>query len=314
MAILGHAASAEDGSGFGRPGDQTGREVRMETLGADGNNWQYIYRYFGPNQESIRYNTAEAMRQLCMNPMGGYSRETYLGWGLYYSRYGFWTAITDFGDIRLIDKPFNCDCSSAVAGCMRIAGVQGAVREMVTATEDQILTSLGYKKIPYKKEDTLKGDILWRPGHTGIVVEGWEGAVPEPTPKYVGRITKFTPVFRTPNSAYENILPEHPYLGVDNLVDVCDETEGFYYVRIIDKYGYVVRDSLTKYEEPKEIKIGDKVKFTGKRLYTSAAGSKYVEVPEFSGTINDIADGKKHPYYVYSKKFDGWCNKTDVSK
>lgn len=48
MAILGHAASAEDGSGFGMPGDQTGREVRMETL------WQWFLSWVicqGPRQK-----------------------------------------------------------------------------------------------------------------------------------------------------------------------------------------------------------------------------------------------------------------------
>ena len=313
MAILGHAASAEDGSGFGRPGDQTGREVRMETLGADGNNWQYIYRYFGPNQESIRYNTAEAMRQLCMNPMGGYSRETYLGWGVYYSRYGFWEAITDYGDIRIIDKPFNCDCSSAVAGCMRIAGVQGAVREMVTATEDQILTSLGYKKIPYKLEDTLKGDILWRPGHTGVVVEGWEGSMPEPIPKYVGRITRLTRVFKTPKVSSDNILLDHPLLGKDNLVDVCDETEGFYYVRIIDVSGYVPQDALVKNDE--RPKPGDKVHFNGGYIYISANGGGGIEVPAFDGTLRSVLDGNfRYPCDVHSKRYEGWCKMDDLTK
>lgn len=314
MAVLGHAASAEDGSGFGIPGDQTGREVRMETLGTDGNDWVYIYRW--EKDPTVAYNIAEAMRQLCMNPCGGYSRETYTGWGLYYTRYGFWEAITDFGDIRKIDIPFNCDCSSAVSGCIRIAGVENAVREMVTAIEDQVLTQLGFVKYNYAIRITKKGDILWRPGHTGIVVEGWEGPAPDPTPKYVGKITTLTPVFRTPYASNENLLAEHPYLGADNLVDVCDVTEGFYYIRIVDVYGYVPIDVLVKYEEPKpeEIKVGDKVKFLGGKLFTSAGGSKYVEVPAFSGTVQDIADGKKHPYYVYSKRYDGWSNKTSVSK
>ena len=315
MAILGHAASAEDGSGFGRPGDQTGREVRMETLGPDGNDWEWIFRYYGENQEQIRYNIAEAMRQLCMNEMGGYSRETYTGWGIYYTRYGFWEAITDFGDIRLISKPFNCDCSTALSGCLRIAGVIGVVREMVTATEEEILTRIGFKKIPYRLEDTIKGDALLRKGHTGVVVEGYEGATPEPTIKYRGRITGLTPVYKTPKAALANILPEHPYLGKDNLVDVCDQTEGYFFVRIIDKYGYVPQDKLVRDDEPVTPEVGDKVRFKGGTLYISAGGVKGVEVPEFNATLRAVLTGDyRFPYYISARAYDGWCKLEDIEK
>lgn len=314
MAVLGHAASAEDGSGFGRPGDQTGREVRLETLGADGNDWVWIYRYIGENFVAICHNIAEAMRQLCMNDMGGYSREIYTGWGLYYTRYGFWEAISDFGDIRLINRPFNCDCSSAVSGCLRIAGISGAVREMVTATEDQVLMSLGFVKIPYKLEDVLQGDVLWRPGHTGIVVDGYDGATPEPAIKYRGRITGLTPVYKTAKASITNILAAHPLLGKDNLVDVCDHTEGFYYVRIVNVYGYVPEDKLVQDEDEFDPKTGDPVRFVGGKLYVSSGGGNSVDVPAFNGMVVNVVENRPYPYYIASSAYDGWCRKEDLSK
>lgn len=313
MAIVGHAASAEDGSGFGRPGDQTGREVRMETLGPDGNQWVFIYRY---PDEKIAYNIAEAARQACMNDMVGYSRETYTGWGLYYTRYGLWEAISKTGDIRKIDFPVNCDCSAMVSACIRIAGVLNAYREMVTAVEDDTLRGLGFVRHDYALEKVRKGDVLWRSGHTGIVVEGYEGAVPEPTIKYRGRITGLTPVYKTARASLDNVLTAHPLLGKDNLVDVCDETEEFYFVRIVSVYGYVPSDKLVRDDEPKEISVGDRVEFKGGKLYVSAGGGGDVVVPAFTGTIKSImpSDVFTYPYYVSSRAYDGWCKEDDLRK
>lgn len=311
MAILGHAASAEDGSGFGLPGDQTGREVRMETLGTDGNKWVYIYRYPDPAKA---YNIAEASRQICMNPNVGYSRETYTGWGYYHSRYGLWEAVSQFGDIRKINVPVNCDCSSKVSVCIRIADIDGAVREMVTAVEDVTLKSIGFERLDYDLKAVKKGDILWRPGHTGVVVEGWEDT-PLPTVKYRGRITGLTMVYKEPKAVVSNMLTAHPFLGKDNLVDVCDETEGFYYVRIVDKYGYVPIDKLVRDDEkPVEPVVGDKVRFVGKGLYTSSGGGVFVSVPEFEGTLNQKLTGRPYPCYVKGKAYDGWCQAKDIVK
>lgn len=317
MPILAHAASAEDGSGFGVPGDQTGREVRMEPLGSDGNDWQWIYRY--EDDEKVAYNIAEANRQACMNAMVGYSRETYTGWGLYYTRYGLWEAILVYHDIRLIDVPVNCDCSQLQISACLIAGVPNAVnyRHMVTAIEDEVLRALGFKKYPYRIEDVKKGDILWRPGHTGCVVDGWSGQPVQPQPKYVGKIIKdLVPVYKTAKAELANLLPEHPYLGKDNLVDVCDETEGFYYIRIVNVYGYVKNDTLVPRDQSR-IKVGDKVKFKGGNLYISAAGGDCVTVPEFNGEVRlDMSEtpGFKFPYYVWSQRYDGWCRSEDLKK
>lgn len=314
MAILGHAASAEDGSGFGMPGDQTGREVRMETLGADGNKWVYGYRY--PNTE-VADRIGEAFRQACMNAMVGYSRETYTGWGLYHTRYGLWEAIHETGDIRKIDKPVNCDCSQlAISACL-IAGVPGAeqYRSMVTAIEDQVLTALGFERYDYDITKTKKGDLLWRSGHTGGVVEGYEGTTPEPTIKYRGRITGHTPVYKTAKAELTNILRTHPYLGKDNLVDVCDITEGFCMVRIVNVYGYVPMDKLVRDDEPIHIDVGDKVRFIGGKLYISAGGGKAVNVPSFDGTVKSILGGTfNYPYYILARAYDGWCRKEDLTK
>lgn len=319
MAKIGHAASAEDGSGFGMPGDQTGREVRFDVLGADGNNWVYIYRF--EKDAKVANNIAEAVIQAVQNPHVGYSRETFTGWGLYHTRYGLWTAMHEVGDIRLIEVDVNCDCSQLVSCACKIAGVPNVVREMVTASEDDILKNCGFVRYDYNINAVKKGDVLWRSGHTAVVVEGAESPVsvgPSKTPKYRGKITAFTPVYKSAKASALNVYLAHPALGKDNLVDVCDEEGDFYYVRIIDKYGFVPKDKLVKDEKKKEdviFKIGDEVKFTGSAIYVSAyEKARAVPVSKFTGTINLIAEGSAHPYYVFSKHADGWCDKKDLEK
>lgn len=311
MAKIGHAASAEDGSGFGMPGDQTGREVRFDVLGADGNNWVYIYRY--EKDAKVAINIAEAVIQAVQNPHVGYSREIFTGWGLYHTRYGLWTAMHEVGDIRLIDVNVNCDCSQLVSCACKIAGVPNVVREMVTASEDEVLKNCGFVRYDYNINAVKKGDVLWRSGHTAVVVEGAEKPVSvgsSKTPKYVGKITAFTPVYKSAKASVLNVYLAHPALGKDNLVDVCDTDGDFYYVRIIDKWGYVPKDKLERYND---IALGSKVRFVGNKLYISSyAQAMSIDMKPFSGTVNTIIEGRAHPYYVYSKGVDGWCNKEDL--
>lgn len=316
MAKIGHAASAEDGSGFGRPGDQTGREVRFDTLGSDGNKWVYIYRY--EKDVKVSNNIAEAVIQAVQNPCVGYSRETYTGWGMYYTRYGLWTAMHETGDIRKITVNVNCDCSQLVSCACKIAGVPNVVREMVTASEDSILKNCGFVRYNYDINSVVKGDVLWRSGHTAVVVEGAvdpKPVGPSKTPKYRGKITAFTPVYKVAAASALNVLLAHPALGKDNLVDVCDEEGNFFYVRIIDKYGFVPKNKLVRDDEPVELKNGDSVKFKGGLLYTSCyKKAKGVEVGKYTGIVKIISASEAHPYYVYSRGADGWCGREDLEK
>ena len=239
MALLGHAASAEDGSGFGIKGDQTGREVRIDTLGSDGNKWVWIYRY---PIERVAYNIAEAARQCCMNDNIGYSRGTSSIFGINSTRYGLWEEMMKTGDIRKIKEQVNCDCSSMVISCIYIAGVPYAEnhKEMYTAIEDSVLTILGFTRIPYDLKAVRKGDVLWREGHTGIVIEGNENSGPSKTPKYVEEATTLVNV-RTEASGSAPNLKEYPRLGEGNKVDFCDSKQvsggaEWHYVRIAGRY------------------------------------------------------------------------------
>lgn len=316
MALLGHAASAEDGTGFGIKGDQTGREVRIDFLGQDGNAWVYIYRY---QKKPIAYNIGEAARQCCINDKIGYSRGTSSIFGANATRYGLWNELQKTGDIMKITEPCNCDCSSMVISCVLIAGVPDAenYKEMYTAIEDQTLTALGFKRLPYSLQSVKKGDILWREGHTGIVIDADQAPEPSKTPLWVGEVTTLLNVRTSPEVKADNILAAWPLLGAGNLVDVCDEenTPGWYYVRIAGRhFGWVKADYIKK-PEPEPLKIGDLVRFTGQKIYASSyKNGKGVAVPNFDARIVDVND-KAHPCLIRatgSEGFEGWANIADL--
>lgn len=322
MALLGHAASAEDGSGYGIKGDQTGREVRLETLGADGNAWMYIYRYPTP---SIAYNIGEAMRQCCINDYIGYSRGTSSIFGANATRYGLWNELQKTGDIMKIKEPVNCDCSSTVISCALIAGVPNAIqyKEMYTANEDEVLTKLGFDKYAYALPVVKKGDILWREGHTGIVVEADGGTAPSKTPIFVGEATKLVNVRTTPEIKNDragnplNPLYNWPRLGVGNLVDVCDSSyaPGWYYVRIAGKYFGWVKSEYLVPARPRIPEVGDKVRFIGLKIYASSyKNGKGVQVPNFDAKVTQKND-QAHPYLIKAVDktgYEGWANTGDL--
>ena len=233
------AAHDERGSlAYGEPGDQTGYEVRIIDFYNDANRpWTKVFR---AKQQDVLDKLALAMTQACNNNNIGYAQ---YGDGTtpYKDRYGLRYAIdndTPSHTIPDVTVPCNCDCSSLVAQCCRAAGID-VPSTMRTAIEEQILMSTGYfDELQFKSESQLvKGDIMWRQGHTAIITSISKG--PDPTPKWVGKVTAYCNVYTTPSIAGQ-LLPQWPHLGKDNLVDVCDEMNGFFYVRIAGKYfGYV---------------------------------------------------------------------------
>jgi len=249
MIKIGEAAYDERGAlAYGQPGDQTGLEVRQLELYNDANRpWTKVFR---AKKEEIRKKIALAMRQACDNPNIGYAQ---YGDGTtpYKDRYGLRYAIdndTPSHTIPDVKVPCNCDCSSLVAQCCRAAGID-IPSTMRTAQEQQILMSTGlFEELTYYDGmKLLKGDILWRQGHTAVVtdVETYNTI-----PKWIGKVTKYCNVYTLANTT-SNLLPNWPHLGKDNLVDVCDEDGRFYYVRIAGKYfGFVEKQYLVNASNP----------------------------------------------------------------
>ena len=151
-----------------------------------------------------------------------------------------------------------------------------------------------------------------------------EYAMPSKTPKWVGEVTALINVRTSPeikndiNGYPLNPLPQYPLLGKGNLIDVCDDTkkEGWYYVRIAGKYYGWVSASYVKTPAPPTPKVGDKVQFSGAKIYASSySNGKGISVPNFKAKVIDKND-KAHPYLIKSTGsdgYEGWANAKDIS-
>ena len=230
MALLiGQACSNERGEiENGTKGDQTGREVRINTF-YDGQVWQVIYRCKDKAKAKL---IAQYMRDACQNDNIGYDTGS--------TRYSCWDEAMKVGSTKGIKKPCNTDCSQLVCICVNLSGISVS-KYLWTAIEDQLLMSTGmFDRITDQEilrgNGVILGDILWRTGHTAIVVEADSQSGPDKTPKWVGEAygLKLIPVYA--NSTGAMALPQYPALATGNLFDVCDETDLRYYIRICGQY------------------------------------------------------------------------------
>ena len=140
-----------------------------------------------------------------------------------------------------------------------------------------------------------EGDIMWRQGHTGIIVKGDE-KIYDKTPKWVGRIITACNVKTSPNIHSKN-LPEWPNLGVGNLIDVCDEDGTFWYVRIAGKYfGFVLKDCVVNNDQPQPTFQEFDGKVTTALYMRKGPGSQYgyysVDFQDGHGKRNTLRQGE----------------------
>lgn len=247
MALLiGQACSNERGEILnGQKGDQTGREVRINTF-FDGQTWQAAYRCKDAAKAKL---IAKHMADACRNDNIGYDTGN--------TRYSCWDEAMKVGSTAGITKPCNTDCSQLVCTCVNLAGI-AVSKYLWTAIEEQLLMSTG-QFIKITDQSILRGnglklgDLLWRTGHTACVVEADEQTGYDKTPKWVGEAfgAKLIAVYKNPSGMFP--LDEWPQLATSNLFDVCDESGSRWYIRIagqwfgwIDKL-YCLRKSPYKY-------------------------------------------------------------------
>lgn len=160
---IGAARIAENGTIHGEPGDQTGREVCIHEWYDD--EWTHLLRpLYNADAEDIATN----MEKACKNDYIGYSqknRTTLYKKAVYY---GY--------DISKIESPCDCDCSSLVAVCLLMSGINVSPNiytgNMVRAILDTERFSVEITDNYLRKPDNLKrGDILVSEGnHTCVVL------------------------------------------------------------------------------------------------------------------------------------------------
>ena len=173
---IAEAASDERGAlAHGKKGDQTGNEVRIrEMTGKETGSGTFtlILRY--PDKKK-RAGFAKDAKEIALNDYYGYAQygpddDPYAG------RYGIWTVMhrEDFTDFAKMQIFANTDCSQMTCCALNHNGI-AAPPTMRTATEVAQLEALGFIQYPYTVGSCVLGDVVWRQGHTAIVVEAPEG-------------------------------------------------------------------------------------------------------------------------------------------
>ena len=174
MIKVGSARIDENGNAtHGRAGDQTGKEVAVETYYSHPKGW-YMLR---AKDIGTAKKIAQAMREGCSNDNIGYSQS---------DRYGVITYLKTYGRIAKISVKTNADCSSLVRACCIQAGIQ--VGDFNTASEVAVLEKTGafHKAVAVTPSTKLQeGDILVTrsKGHTVIVTEADSKPTPKPETK-----------------------------------------------------------------------------------------------------------------------------------
>lgn len=235
---IGEARISENGTIFGEAGDQTGKEVCTREY-KEPESWEYVFR---AESDDVANRLANAMLQACLNDEYiGYSQQT--TGDVYSTRYGVYTAMKETGCILTIARPVNCDCSSLVASCCIISGVDVSPY-MSTYNEENLLDKTkAFKKMKYTSGMKLcAGDVLLRRGHTAIVVESDQS---RREAKYVAESIGYTRVYK--DELLRKIQTEWALLGAGNLVDVYDEEDGISKIRIGGKvFGYCLTENLRR--------------------------------------------------------------------
>lgn len=166
-AYLAHAVLNEvGGTSGGLPGDQTGGEVKRQEWylrGSSGAVWDYVARPTDPNVARVIAITAG---QIADNNHIGYDQGR---------RLTLWQTLQTVGnDPARITTDCDCDCSSMVGACCRLAGLN-VDPGITTRSELGALQATGAFTILTGAEYTQQGrnlqagDILHREGHTAVV-------------------------------------------------------------------------------------------------------------------------------------------------
>ena len=180
VVILGHAVSDERGkSSGGKPGNQTGNELRFQEWYLRAKGWTDVLR---AKKKSLRKKIASAIQCLVRNPRIGYDQKQRTT--LYREAYNVkW-------DLSKISVPCSTDCSALESVALNACGVKVSkdiytgdmVEKIMETGEFHDLTGKEYTQT----SDNLEvGDILVGPGHTATVVEIKEMLVLERTLRYV---------------------------------------------------------------------------------------------------------------------------------
>ena len=182
---IGNAVGDEHGKAAGgEPGDQTGRELRIQPWYLNKKGW----RVFRAKSADTAKRIADDMRMACNNPDIGYDQK---------QRNTLYTvsAPLDF-DAGRVTTPCECDCSSLVRVCLAYAGIKTKDFNSVSGPARLLATGefIELTDDNHTKESAFlcTGDILCTKtkGHMAVVLNDGPKADRDPEPKPIPPVVK----------------------------------------------------------------------------------------------------------------------------
>lgn len=166
--LIGHASIDENKNiKNGIAGDQTGKEV-CTRLWYNGS-WKYVLRCKDIAKAEL---IARYCEEICKNPCIGYDQN---------ERNTLIKVLRNNGyNVKNINTPCECDCSSLVAVCTELAGIKvySSTNAPTTTSMKAVFSSTGYFDViedpKYLTSDKYlkRGDILVNTGHHTVIVLG----------------------------------------------------------------------------------------------------------------------------------------------
>ena len=336
MAVkIGHASIDENGKARGgNAGDQTKKEVCTRNWYSKG--WQKLIRAKDPK---VAEKIAKAIEDACANDNIGYDQ--------YQRTTLFAQAQANKWKIKDITTKCECDCSSLVAVCVNVAGVD-VDKNIRTATMANALKATGAFTIltdaKYLNEDTYlqRGDILVREySHTVVVLSNGAKATASSSNDTatttakpddnsngefkVGDVVNFTGN-KHYTSSYVGANAKPCRSGKAKIIAISKGKVHPYCLKAVTGEGSNVNGWVdasdiegAKSSVLSHLKVGDIVEYSGNVHYTSSyAGAKAKSCKGGTAKVTAISKGKPHPYcLVHTGKgctVHGWVDADKVTK
>lgn len=275
MIRIAQASSSEHFSAWGEPPNQ--RRTGVSTSKPYGNLDGELcivpfYSSFTMCFRPIDGNLAERIASFMENAVKNWK---YIGYGQnngQYPRTGVFDALLKAKetDPLKIKNLCNCDCSSLVGAAVYFAGIpMMALRTMYTGSQQTIFRTTGAfveitdKTLLQSGQGIKRGDILWKKGHTVVVLDSDKKQETTPCVICNCKACNLREGAGTDNKVIMTLS------GGDEVEKISTAANGWAQIRVKGKVGFV---------SPKYIREMDKLKATGNVWLRKGAGTKNAEI------------------------------------
>lgn len=308
----------------GKAGDQTGKEVAIESWYLHQKGWVVVRAKDAEVAEKIAAN----MEAACSNPNIGYDQST--SWDLYdkSKAYGW--------DCSKVTIPTETDCSSLVRVCAAFA-IGKSLPWFSTLNEVSVLSQTGLfdvlTDVRYEQSsDYLKrGDILCTKtqGHTVVVLDNGVKVGESDTRPLTGTSQGNESLCGTGigtavanqdmriRSGAGTGYTIYTVIQAGTAVEVLTAENGWYKIvwpGASCGYAYTKQGSSYYTYTGHQITVGDQVRFTGTVQYISAWSSTPLQAASGAAKVTQICEAGKHQYHIIGDGVYGWVDAEHVCK